>query len=174
MADANSAKLRIMLQGYEQQLLAARRLARFRVRMRLAHGDAPDDPDPAAHRHACVEKVARELYETLLFTGSDNPVVEDIRQQSDGSWLIAGGASVDDVAEELDIRDKEEIDAVAIGGLVQEKLSRLPKVGDHFVWGSFDGTVTRATNRRVQEVRLVSRPPEPETKKPDRRDRDKD
>ena len=101
-------------------------------------------------------------------------VVEDIRQQSDGSWLIAGGASVDDVAEELDIRDKEEIDAVAIGGLVQEKLSRLPKVDDHFVWGSFDGTVTRATNRRVQEVRLVSRPPEPETKKPDRRDRDKD
>ena len=101
-------------------------------------------------------------------------VVEDIRQQSDGSWLIAGGASVDDVAEELDIRDKEEIDAVAIGGLVQEKLSRLPKVGDHFVWGSFDGTVTRATNRRVQEVRLVSRPPEPETKKQDRRDRDKD
>ena len=101
-------------------------------------------------------------------------VVEDIRQQSDGSWLIAGGASVDDVAEELDIRDKEEIDAVAIGGLVQEKLSRLPKVGDHFVWGSFDGTVTRATNRRVQEVRLVSRPTEPETKKPDRRDRDKD
>ena len=80
MADANSAKLRMMLQGYEQQLLAARRLARFRVRMRLAHGDAPDDPDPAANRHACVEKVARELYETLLFTGSDNPVVEDIRQ----------------------------------------------------------------------------------------------
>ena len=53
-------------------------------------------------------------------------VVEDIRQQSDGSWLIAGGASVDDVAEELDIRDKEEIDAVAIGGLVQEKLNRDP------------------------------------------------
>ena len=69
---------------------------------------------------------------------------------------------------------RDDIDAVAIGGLVQEKLSRLPKVGDHFVWGSFDGTVTRATNRRVQEVRLVSRPPEPETKKPDRRDRDKD
>ena len=99
-----------------------------------------------------------------------------IRHQTDGSWLVSGSASVDDVAEELDVKDKdeEEIDAVAIGGLVQEKLSRLPKVGDHFVWGSFDGTVTRATNRRVQEVRLVSRPPEPETKKPDRRDRDKD
>ena len=92
-------------------------------------------------------------------------MVEDIRQQSDGSWLIAGGASVDDVAEELDIRDKEEIDAVAIGGLVQEKLSRLPKVGDRFIWGDFDGTVTRATNRRVQEVRLTPRKVQDENEK---------
>ena len=92
-------------------------------------------------------------------------VVEDIRQQSDGSWLIAGGASVDDVAEVLDIRDKEEIDAVAIGGLVQEKLSRLPKVGDKFIWGDFDGTVTRATNRRVQEVRLIPRKVQDENEK---------
>ena len=67
------------------------------------------------------------------------------------------GLLYDDTAEELGIKDDEEIDAVAIGGLVQEKLSRLPKVGDKFVWGSFDGTVTRATNRRVQEVRLTPR-----------------
>ena len=129
--------------------------------------------------HVRLQRLAEQLLARLEelvgeIWDEHDEVVEDIRQQSDGSWLIAGGASVDDVAEELDIRDKEEIDAVAIGGLVQEKLSRLPKVGDHFVWGSFDGTVTRATNRRVQEVRLVSRPPEPETKKPDRRDRDKD
>ena len=56
---------------------------------------------------------------------------------------------------------------MAIGGLVQEKLSRLPKVGDRFTWGQFEGTVTRATNRRVQEVRLTPRkePEEPEHKK---------
>ena len=81
MPDANSAKLRIMLQGYEQQLLAARRLARFRGRRRLAQGEDPHDPDPAAYRRTCVEKVARELYETLIFTGSDNPVVEKIRKE---------------------------------------------------------------------------------------------
>ena len=65
----------------------------------------------------------------------------------------------------MDIRDKEEIDAVAIGGLVQEKLSRLPKVGDRFIWGDFDGTVTRATNRRVQEVRLTPRKVQDENEK---------
>ena len=60
---------------------------------------------------------------------------------------------------------RDDIDAVAIGGLVQEKLSRLPKVGDKFIWGDFDGTVTRATNRRVQEVRLIPRKVQDENEK---------
>ena len=92
-------------------------------------------------------------------------VVEDVRQQSDGSWLISGSASVDDTADELGIKEDDDIDAVAIGGLVQEKLSRLPKVGDKFIWGDFDGTVTRATNRRVQEVRLTPRKVQDENEK---------
>lgn len=71
--------LRTMLQQYEKQLLAARRLARYRRAARLASGE--DDPpiDPEVKRKAMVERVARELYERVLFTGSDNPVVEDIR-----------------------------------------------------------------------------------------------
>ncbi|CAI3238500.1 DVU0524 family FlgM-associated protein [Desulfovibrio legallii] len=81
MPDTTTARLRIMLQGYEQQLLAARRLARFRVRRRLAAGEDPREPDPLPKRHATVEQVARELYDMLLYTGSDNPVVEDIRQE---------------------------------------------------------------------------------------------
>lgn len=81
MADARMTQLRLMLQGYEQQLLAARRLARFRMRHRLAQGEDPNDPDPSIKRRLMVEKVARELYETLIYTGSDNPVVEDIRQE---------------------------------------------------------------------------------------------
>lgn len=81
MADATMARMRIMLQGYEQQLLAARRLARFKVRRRLAEGEDPNDPDPSIKRREMVEKVARELYDTLIYTGSDNPVVEEIRQE---------------------------------------------------------------------------------------------
>ena len=114
-----------------------------------------------------LEDILEELVGEIWDEHDD--VVEDIRHQTDGSWLVSGSASVDDVAEELDVKDKdeEEIDAVAIGGLVQEKLSRLPKVGDRFTWGQFEGTVTRATNRRVQEVRLTPRkePEEPEHKK---------
>lgn len=81
MTDTTSAQLRMMLQSYEQQLLTARRLARYRVRRRLSEGRDPNDPDPSLKRRAYVEKVAQELYDTLIFTGSENPVVEDIRQE---------------------------------------------------------------------------------------------
>ncbi len=81
MAETSTTQMRIMLQSYEQQLLAARRLARFRVRRRLAEGQEPHDPDPSIKRRGYVEKVAQELYDSLIFTGSDNPVVEEIRQE---------------------------------------------------------------------------------------------
>ena len=110
-----------------------------------------------------LEDILEELVGEIWDEHDD--VVEDIRQQSDGSWLVSGSASVDDTADELGIKEDGDIDAVAIGGLVQEKLSRLPKVGDKFIWGDFDGTVTRATNRRVQEVRLTPRKVQDEDEK---------
>ena len=101
-------------------------------------------------------------------------VVEDIRQQSDGSWLIAGGASVDDVAEELDIRDKEGMKAL----FEQEKFDIVYNIAGIAPLPDCQSDPVEAvsvnTLGRVQEVRLVSRPTEPETKKADRRDRDKD
>ncbi|HJA78622.1 hypothetical protein [uncultured Desulfovibrio sp.] len=80
MSDIAVVRLRQRVQGYELQLLAARRLTRLRTRMRLAAGEAPHDPDPSPQRGLYVEKVAQEVYESLLFTGSDNPVVEEIRR----------------------------------------------------------------------------------------------
>ena len=47
------------------------------------------------------------------------------------------------------------------------------EVGDRFTWGQFEGTVTRATNRRVQEVRLAPHKEDPPTKKAEHKDREK-
>ena len=69
-----------------------------------------------------LEDILEELVGEIWDEHDD--VVEDVRQQSDGSWLISGSASVDDTADELGIKEDDDIDAVAIGGLVQEKLSR--------------------------------------------------
>ena len=81
MAESAITRLRIMLQGYERQLLSARRLARFCAQGRLAEGFEPEDPDPSIKRRLFVEKTARELYDTLCFTGSQNPIVEDVRTE---------------------------------------------------------------------------------------------
>ena len=72
--------IRNMLRQYERQLINARRLARYRMALRLARGDT-DIPDPEETRRRMVEKVAKEMYDHLLFTGSENPVAETIRQE---------------------------------------------------------------------------------------------
>ena len=71
-------------------------------------------------------------------------VTEDFRKQSDGSWLVSGSASVDDLFETLDLPEDEDIDSNTVNGLVQEKTCHLPKVGDHFSLGEYDGVVTPA------------------------------
>ena len=89
-------------------------------------------------------------------------VTEDFRKQSDGSWIVLGSAGVDDLYERLGLPEDEEIDSNTVNGLVQEKTCRLPKVGDRFTLGSYDGVVTRTAKRRVTEVRLTpAEKPEP-------------
>ena len=88
---------------------------------------------------------------------------EDFHKQSDGSWIVLGSASVDDLFETLDLPEDEDIDSNTVNGLVQEKTCHLPKVGDRFTLGSYDGVVTRTAKRRVTEVRLTpAEKPEPE------------
>ena len=98
-------------------------------------------------------------------------VTEDFRKQSDGSWLVSGSASVDNLYEELDLPEEEDIDSNTVNGLVQEKTCHLPKVGDRFTLGEYDGVVTRTAKRRVTEVRLTPAAPAEDAEKDDEKDK---
>ena len=98
-------------------------------------------------------------------------VTEDFRKQSDGSWLVSGSASVDDLYEELDLPEEEDIDSNTVNGLVQEKTCHLPKVGDRFTLGEYDGVVTRTAKCRVTEVRLTPAAPAEDAEKDDEKDK---
>ena len=98
-------------------------------------------------------------------------VTEDFRKQSDGSWLVSGSASVDDLYEELDLPEEEDIDSNTVNGLVQEKTCHLPKVGDRFTLGEYDGVVTRTAKRRVTEVRLTPAAPAEDAEKDEEKDK---
>ena len=98
-------------------------------------------------------------------------VTEDFRKQSDGSWLVSGSASVDDLYEELDLPEEEDIDSNTVNGLVQEKTCHLPKVGDRLTLGEYDGVVTRTAKRRVTEVRLTPAAPAEDAEKDDEKEK---
>ena len=69
---------RTMLLQYDRQLVTARRLARLKAELR---DQMPVSISAETKRRAMVEHVARELLDNLLFTGSDNPVVREVRQE---------------------------------------------------------------------------------------------
>ena len=96
-------------------------------------------------------------------------VTEDFHKQADGSWIVLGSASVDDLYEMLGLPEDEDIDSNTVNGLVQEKTCHLPKVGDRFTLGEYDGVVTRTAKRRVTEVRLTpAEKPETEKDEPEK------
>ena len=66
-----------MLQQYGRQLLTARRPARRRRAMLLA--GAKPDPTPEEKRSLMVRRVTGEIVENLLMTGSENPIVLEVK-----------------------------------------------------------------------------------------------
>lgn len=83
-----------------------------------------------------VEELVGEIWD------EHDEVIEQIRKQSDGSYLIACGADLSDLYDLFSIRG--ECDASTVSGWVIEQLGRLPKTGDQFQSDGLDVTVTRA------------------------------
>ena len=73
-----SCYFRNMLLQYDRQLVTARRRARLKAELRER---MPAAVPTETKRRVMVEHVARELLDNLLFTGSDNPVVREVRQE---------------------------------------------------------------------------------------------
>ena len=95
-----------------------------------------------------IEELVGEIWD------EHDEAIEEFRQQANGSWLISGSANMSDLYEELSIPEQEDIDSITVSGMVQEKTSRLPKVGDHFTIDRYEGVVTKTAHRRVLEVSL--------------------
>ena len=89
-------------------------------------------------------------------------VIEEFRKQSDGSYLVACSADLDDLYDLFDMRPSEEYDASSVSGWVMEEIGRVPDVGDRFRADGLEVCVTRVEHRRVMEIRVRPLPPEKE------------
>ncbi len=75
-----------------------------------------------------------------------------IIRRPDGSLSCRGWAEIRKVCELLGIEDDEELDVVTVGGLLAEKLERVPRVGDCIDWQGYRFEVVLASPRRAERV----------------------
>ncbi len=79
-------------------------------------------------------------------------IVEKVKKQEDGSYLIACSANLADVFELANIR--EESEAATISGWVTDELGHIPRVGDQFIYENLEVTVTASSRMRVLEIQV--------------------
>ena len=94
----------------------------------------------------------------------------EIVQREDGSWLVDGRLSMDDVEELLQVHQwpqEGEQYYQTLGGFVMTKLGRMPVTGDEFEWENMRFEVVDMDGRRVDKVLITPRSLEPPTEAAD-------
>jgi CBS domain containing-hemolysin-like protein len=86
----------------------------------------------------------------LLATASIKPVGGD-------RWLVTGMTNLRRLGRHFDV-PLESVQSVTVGGLLQEKLQRLPAVGDELTWSGFHFRVVESGTPRLLKVELVVLP----------------
>jgi len=91
--------------------------------------------------------------------GSDLPTGEPVSprvvRRADGSWLIDGMTTVEEIKDALDIDklpDEERGLYQTVGGLMMSQMHTVPLPGQHFDWASWRFEVVDMDGRRVDKV----------------------
>lgn len=80
----------------------------------------------------------------------------DIVKTEDGSYIVDGKLSLDNINELLEIDiNSENIDT--IGGWIYSKLKDYPKVNDKIEYGSYEFIILKCNNRRIEQILIRAR-----------------
>lgn len=86
---------------------------------------------------------------------------QEFVQRDDGSWLIDGGATISDLVEKLDLQEDETLenrDFHTLGGLVLDRLGRIPSIGDWVDWNGLTLEVVDMDGKRIDRVLVKPHP----------------
>lgn len=103
---------------------------------------------------------ANDILEAIV---GDLPLPEEVSEppfvrRADGSWLVDGRASIDDLKRLLGVEQlprEEAAEYETLGGLVMTLLGRIPVSGDHVEVAGFHLEVVDMDGRRVDKVLIV-------------------
>ena len=100
-----------------------------------------------------VEEVVGEIFDEF------DPKVTAVRREADGSLIIGGEFPLHDL-DELDVQLEVDGPYTTVGGLVMDRLGRVPEVGALIHEGGWDVEVMSMRGLAVRAVRLSRREPE--------------
>jgi CBS domain containing-hemolysin-like protein len=98
-----------------------------------------------------------DLFETIFQEDSSRSArllsTSSIRPLDDGRWLVTGITNLRRLSRHFDVPLEPAI-SVTVGGLLQERLQRLPEVGDEVAWSGFRFHVVEATDSGALTVEV--------------------
>ncbi|MBI3157968.1 MAG: HlyC/CorC family transporter [Chloroflexi bacterium] len=107
---------------------------------------------------------SKDLLEAIVgeIPNADDPYDPDIVVRADGSWLLDGMLSADDLLELLSLRGLPGLEHghyQTLGGFVMDILGKVPHAGDHYLWGGYRFEVMDMDGNRVDKVLVAKLPP---------------
>ena len=81
------------------------------------------------------------------------------RRESEHAWIVRGSLPLARLAELTDTPIEPDSDYTSVGGLLLSLAGRVPEVGESFTAAGLELTVTAASARRVEQVRVSLREP---------------
>ncbi len=99
-----------------------------------------------------IQDVLEELVGKIHDEHRQDEATAFVRRE-DGSWLVDGSASIEELAERLAVRlDSEPRDYSTVSGLVLTQLERIPSVGDALQWRGLTIEVVDMDGRRIDKL----------------------
>ncbi len=77
-----------------------------------------------------------------------------MRKISEQEYIVDASLNLDELQNELALSFPEERDYDTLGGFIMDKLGRVPKKQDTFVYKNIRFTVVLMQRRRIKEIRL--------------------
>ena len=99
-----------------------------------------------------LEDILEELVGEIWDEHDEEEIL--MRRDGDDTFIISGTENLLDMFEALGIKPAEEFDSTSVGGFVIEILGRIPLTGEKITFSRLDITVTKATARRVLEIKV--------------------
>lgn len=95
----------------------------------------------------------KDILEALIGQVLDVDEEMEIKERSDGTWLVDGQFSFYNFLEYFDMEDLyAEHDYNTLSGLILELLERVPKTGDKLIWKSFEFEIVDMDKARIDKV----------------------